>query len=195
MLNLELKYILRGKRLICGIDEAGRGPLAGPVAVAAVIMPLDVRIEGVDDSKKLTEKKRELLYNEIINSAIAVSSVMIEKDVIDEINILEATKLGMLKALKALSVTPDIALVDAVKLTTDIETEAIIHGDELSYNIAAASIVAKVERDRLMKEYAMKYPEYGFEEHKGYCTRSHVEALKKFGACPIHRKTFIKKFV
>lgn len=195
MLNLELKYILQGKRLIAGIDEAGRGPLAGPVSVAAVIMPLDERIEGIDDSKKLTEKKREMLYDLIIEKAIAVSSVMIDVDVIDRENILNATKIGMVEALNALSVKPDMVLVDGEKLNIAIDNEAIIYGDTLSYNIAAASIVAKVTRDRLMLAYANDYPQYGFEKHKGYGTKLHIEALKKYGATPIHREAFIKKFV
>ncbi len=195
MLNLELKYILQGKRLIAGIDEAGRGPLAGPVSVAAVIMPLDERIEGIDDSKKLTEKKREMLYDLITEKAIAVSSVMIDVDVIDRENILNATKIGMVEALNALSVKPDMVLVDGEKLNIAIDNEAIIYGDTLSYNIAAASIVAKVTRDRLMLAYANDYPQYGFEKHKGYGTKLHIEALKKYGATPIHREAFIKKFV
>jgi len=195
MLNYELKYILKGKRLIAGIDEAGRGPLAGPVSVAAVIMPLNERIEGIDDSKKLSEKKREELYDIIMEKAIAVNAVMIDKDTIDEINIYQATVKGMTEAVNGLSVKPDMVLIDAMKLPIDIEYEAIIHGDELSYNIAAASIIAKVSRDRLMVRYAEEYPEYGFEKHKGYSTKSHVEALKKYGACPIHRKTFLKNFL
>jgi ribonuclease HII len=195
MLNLELKYIVQGYKAIAGVDEAGRGPLAGPVSVAAVIMPLDYRIEGIDDSKKLTEIKREKLYDEIMRNALAVSSVMIGKDTIDEINILQATIKGMMLAVQGLSRTPDIVLVDAVKLKLDIPTEGIIHGDALSYNIAAASIVAKVERDRLMCRYAEEYPEYGFEKHKGYGTKEHIDAIKQYGACPLHRETFLKKIV
>lgn len=195
MLNYELKYILKGKRLIAGIDEAGRGPLAGPVSVAAVIMPLDERIEGIDDSKKLTESARDTLYDLIMDKAIAVSCVLIDRDVIDEINILQATIKGMKECFLSLKVKPDMVLVDAVKLDIDVDTEAVIHGDELSYNIAAASIVAKVTRDRLMIKYAVEYPQYGFEKHKGYGTKLHIDALKKYGASPIHRATFIKKFV
>lgn len=195
MLNYELKYILKGKRLIAGIDEAGRGPLAGPVSVAAVIMPLDERIEGIDDSKKLTEAKREMLYAKIMSSAIAVNCVLIDKDVIDEINILQATIRGMKEALNGLSVVPDMVLVDAVKLKINIETEGIIHGDALSYNIAAASIVAKVTRDRLMVQYAKEYPLYEFEKHKGYGTKTHIDALKQYGKSPIHRDSFIKRFI
>lgn len=195
MLNYELKYILKGKKLIAGVDEAGRGPLAGPVAVAAVIMPLDNRIEGIDDSKKLSEAKRERLYQEIIETAIAVKCVLIDKDTIDDINILQATICGMKSAINGLDVKPDIVLIDAVKLDIDIDSEALIKGDSLSYNIAAASIVAKVTRDRLMIKYSHEYPEYGFDKHKGYGTKAHIEALKKHGATPLHRQSFLKNII
>lgn len=193
MLDYENKYT--GK-IIAGIDEAGRGPLAGPVVCACVIMPLDKEslIDGIDDSKKLTEKKREFLYHQIINKAIAYSIVEIDEKTIDEINILNATKKGMTKALENLKVKPDIVLVDAVKLQTDIPQENIVKGDALSYNIASASILAKVYRDRKMTELDKVYPQYGFAKHKGYGTKSHIEALREYGKSKIHRDTFIKNF-
>ena len=194
MLDYERKY---EGRLIAGIDEAGRGPLAGPVVCACVIMPLekDKIIEGVNDSKKLSEKKREMLFEKILATAIAYSIIEIDVKTIDEINILNATKLGMKKALENIKIKPDIVLIDAVKLETDIVQENIIKGDAKSYNIASASILAKVYRDRLMEKLAVEYPEYGFEKHKGYGTKLHIENLKKYGKTPIHRKTFIKNFV
>ena len=195
MFEYENKYKDLG--LVAGIDEAGRGPLAGPVAVACVIMPLDEDkiIEGINDSKKLTEKKRNLLFEEIKKVAIDYSIVLVDEKTIDEINILNATKLGMKNALNGLKNKPYCVLVDAVKIDTDIKQENIIHGDALSYNIAAASILAKVTRDKLMEEYAKKYPEYCFEKHKGYGTKLHIEMLKKYGKCEIHRDSFIKNFV
>lgn len=195
MFEYENKYKDLG--LVAGIDEAGRGPLAGPVAVACVIMPLDEDkiIEGINDSKKLTEKKRNLLFEEIKKVAIDYSIVLVDEKTIDEINILNATKLGMKNALNGLKNKPYCVLVDAVKIDTDIKQENIIHGDALSYNIAAASILAKVTRDKLMEEYAKKYPEYCFEKHKGYGTKLHIEMLKKYGKCDIHRDSFIKNFV
>lgn len=194
MLDYERKY---EGRLIAGIDEAGRGPLAGPVVYACVIMPLekDKIIEGVNDSKKLSEKKREMLFEKILATAIAYSIIEIDVKTIDEINILNATKLGMKKALENIKIKPDIVLIDAVKIETDIVQENIIKGDAKSYNIASASILAKVYRDRLMEKLAVEYPEYGFEKHKGYGTKLHIENLKKYGKTPIHRKTFIKNFV
>lgn len=184
-----------GYKLIAGIDEAGRGPLAGPVAVAIAIMPMDDIIEGINDSKKLSAKKREKLYDQIVEKAIDYSVQLVDEKTIDKINILEATKLGMQNCIKSLKITPDLVLIDAVKLDTKIKSISIIHGDALSYNIACASILAKVTRDRLMDEYDLKYPEYGFKKHKGYGTKAHIEALKKYGKCPIHRDTFIGHFV
>lgn len=183
--------------VVAGIDEAGRGPLAGPVVCACVIMPLEKNkiIDGINDSKKLSPKKREILFDKIINTALAYSIVEIDEKTIDKINILEATKLGMKKALEELNLSPDIVLIDAVKLGSEYEEEAIIHGDSLSYNIAAASILAKVYRDRKMVELASVYPEYHFEKHKGYGTKEHIELLKKYGKCEIHRDSFIKHFV
>lgn len=194
MLDYENKY--QGM-IIAGIDEAGRGPLAGPVVCACVIMPLDEDkiIEGINDSKKLSEKKREILEKLIKERALAYSVVEVDEKVIDEINILNATKLGMKKALEGLSIKPDIALIDAVKIDTEIKQENIIKGDALSYNIASASILAKVHRDRLMMELDKKYPLYAFAKHKGYGTKVHIESLKKYGKCPIHRESFIKNFI
>ena len=194
MLDYEKKY--NGK-LIAGIDEAGRGPLAGPVVCACVIMPLEenLMLEEINDSKKLTEKKREKLFVQIIERAVAYSIVEVDEKTIDEINILNATKLGMKKALEGLNIKPDVVLVDAVKINTEIPQENIIKGDALSYNIAAASILAKVHRDRLMVSLDEKYPQYGFAKHKGYGTKVHIEALKTYGKCAIHRDSFIKNFV
>ena len=197
MLEYENRFLSEGKRLIAGIDEAGRGPLAGPVCVAMVIMPLDEDsiIEGVNDSKKLTEKKREKLFDEIISKAIAYHIEFVDENTIDTINILNATKLGMLTCINSISTKPDIVLIDAVPIKSDIETVSIIKGDALSYSIACASILAKVSRDRLMLELDEKYPEYSFAKHKGYGTKLHIESLKKFGKCPCHRESFIKNFV
>lgn len=182
----------KGQILVGGADEVGRGPLAGPVVCAAVIMPHDCNIIGIDDSKKLSEKKREMLYDEILKQAIAYDIEYVFQDVIDEINILEATKLCMSRAINNLKVKPDVVLVDALKgLDTSCKTEAIIHGDALSYNIGAASIIAKVSRDRFMKELDLQYPQYGFETNKGYGTKAHMDALRQFGPCPVHRKSFI----
>lgn len=193
MLDYENKY--KGKR-IAGIDEAGRGPLAGPVVCACVIMPLDEDklIDGINDSKKLTEKKREELYDKIIERAIGYSIVEVDERTIDRINILNATKLGMKRALDGLKVKPDIVLIDAVKIDTDLPQDNIIKGDAKSYNIASASILAKVYRDRLMKKLSVKYPQYNFAKHKGYGTKEHIENLKKYGKCELHRETFIKNF-
>lgn len=197
MLEYENSLIKEGYRLIAGIDEAGRGPLAGPVTVAVCIMPLDADkiIDGVNDSKKLTPRKREELYDKIINTATAYSIVNIGEKVIDEINILNATKLGMKKCLENIDVTPDYVLIDAVKIDSEIPYSAIIHGDALSYSIACASILAKVSRDRLMTAFDEKYQGYGFAKHKGYGTKMHVEKLKELGPCDIHRKSFITHFV
>lgn len=182
------------ENLIAGIDEAGRGPLAGPLVCACVIMPKTDLIEDIDDSKKLSAKKRECLFDKITEKAIAYSIIEIDEKTIDEINILNATKLGMKKALEGLSVVPELVLTDAVRIETDIPQQNIIHGDGLSYNIAAASILAKVYRDRLMQRLSLSYPQYLFAQHKGYGTKQHIENLKKYGPCPHHRKTFIKNF-
>ncbi|MCR5646933.1 MAG: ribonuclease HII [Acholeplasmatales bacterium] len=180
-----------GYKNVCGIDEAGRGPLAGPVVVAACIMPPFLRIEGINDSKQLSEKKREELYKIIVKEALAYSIVFINEKDIDELNILNATKKGMLKCLEELKVNPDYVLIDAVDLgELKIESKAIVHGDALSASIAAASILAKVSRDHYMEAMDKKYPNYGFARHKGYGTKAHLEALEKYGPCAIHRKTF-----
>lgn len=185
----------QGYRYICGIDEVGRGPLAGPVTCCAIIMDLDSLIVGVNDSKKVSKNKREKLYDEIMAKSISVSVVSYPPEKIDEMNILEATKACMKDAIMSLSVKPDVVLIDAVKLDLPYKTCSIIHGDALSYSIASASIVAKVTRDRYMKDMAQKYPEYDFENNMGYGTAKHIAALKEHGATPIHRKTFIGNFI
>lgn len=195
MLDYEKKYYEQGMKYVAGIDEAGRGPLAGPVAVAVVVMPISPVLDEVNDSKKLSEKKREKLYDQIIDLALDYHIELIDNKTIDEINILNATELGMQKCIQSLVVKPDIVLIDAVKIDTHVPTDSIIHGDALSYNIACASILAKVTRDRLMCKLDEKYPEYNFKKHKGYGTKEHIEALKKYGKCEIHRDTFIKNFV
>ncbi len=194
MLSYEKQLQEQGCTFIAGIDEAGRGPLAGPVVVAGVIMPLDDIIEGVNDSKKLSEKKREALFKQILEKAIDVQVAVIDHEQIDKINILNATKQGMLQCINGFT-NVDHVLIDAVKLDTLVPTTSIIHGDALSYSIAAASIVAKVTRDRMMLDYDKQFPEYNFAKHKGYGTAVHISALKEFGPCSIHRKTFIKNFV
>ena len=192
-LKFEKEEEAKGNFLIAGVDEVGRGPLAGPVCVAAVIMPLDDLIEGVDDSKKLSEKKRNLLFEQIKEKAICYSIEMVDEETIDKINILEATKLCMKKAIESLSLKPDVVLIDAIsKLDTDVNLRGIIKGDALSYSIGCASILAKVTRDNLMVELAKEYPEYGFEKHKGYGTKVHIEALKQHGPCVHHRLSFLK---
>lgn len=184
-----------GFQVICGIDEAGRGPLAGPVCAAAVILPSGLEIEGLNDSKKLTEKRREALYDVIIEKAVAYGIGFASEEEIDEINILQATFLAMRRALEQLRVKPDIALVDGNREPNfDIPVKTIIKGDSLSANIAAASILAKVTRDRLMVEQDAIYPQYKFAVHKGYGTKAHYEAIAAHGMCPIHRRTFLKKF-
>lgn len=195
-LTYEYQLLAEGKRYIAGVDEVGRGPLAGPVVCAAVIMPLDDNdlILGVDDSKKVTEKNRKILSEAIKNKAIAYSICAVNEKVIDEINILNATKRCMKNAIEGLSLKPDCVLIDAVDLDIDVETRPIIKGDAKSYVIGAASIIAKVYRDALMDEYDERYPEYGFKKNKGYGTKEHINAIRTVGPCPIHRKTFIKNF-
>lgn len=186
-----------GIKYIAGVDEVGRGPLAGPVVVAAVILPLNLRIKGINDSKKLSAKKRDELYKIILNEALAVNVSFIDEKVIDEINIYEATKKGMLEAIAGLKIKPEHVLIDAMPLRElDIPHTSIIHGDALSASIGAASIIAKVTRDEYMDKMDIKYPNYGFKHHKGYCTKEHLEALDKYGPCDIHRKSFapVKKF-
>lgn len=195
-LEYERKYLESGYKFIAGVDEVGRGPLAGPVVTCAVIMPLDKDdiIEGVTDSKKLSEKKRRYLAEKIKEKAIAYKITEISPKEIDEINILEATKKSMYNSINGLKVTPDVAFIDALKIGSGILEVPIIKGDFLSYSIGCASIVAKVYRDDLMVSLDDKYPQYGFKKHKGYGTKVHVDAIKEFGPCEIHRKTFIKNF-
>lgn len=193
MLQYEQNLQQQGCVYIAGIDEAGRGPLAGPMVVAGVIMPLDDIIEGVNDSKKLSEKKRDKLFDLIMQKAIDVQVAVIGHQQIDQLNILNATKLGMMQCINGFA-NVDHVLIDAVKLETAVPTTSIIHGDALSYSIAAASIIAKVTRDRLMVEYDKQYPQYNFAKHKGYGTKEHVALLQQHGPCAIHRKTFIKNF-
>lgn len=184
-----------GFRIVCGIDEAGRGPLAGPVCAAAVILPEGCVIEGVNDSKKLTEKKREALFDVIREKALAYSIAVADEKEIDEINILQATYLAMRRAFDGLSIKPDMALVDGNRDPgLGVATKTIVKGDANSMSVAAASILAKVTRDRFMLEMDEKYPEYQFAKHKGYGTNLHYEMLTKYGASEIHRKTFLKSF-
>ena len=178
---------------LAGVDEVGRGPLAGPVVTACCMMPLDVMVDKINDSKKLSEKRREELFD-IITKISSYSVSIISPEIIDEINILEATKRAMTECINTMPVTPNLVLVDAVKLDVPVPTRAIIKGDATSYNIAAASIISKVTRDRLMVEYDALYPQYGFAKHKGYGTKAHIDAIKEFGPCPIHRRSFIKNF-
>ena len=194
--QMETNLYEDGYKYICGIDEAGRGPLAGPVVVASVIMPKDSMIEGINDSKKVSEKKREKLYDLILNEAISYGVGIIDQEEIDRINILNATKEGLTNSIKELSTKPEIILVDALK---DIDTlgvpyKSIIKGDAKAYTIACASIIAKVTRDRIMREWDNVYPQYGFSAHKGYGTAKHIAAIKQYGLCPLHRKSFTKKF-
>ena len=195
--KFERELLEKGLSLIAGVDEVGRGPLAGPVVCAAVIMPLglDELIIGVDDSKKLSAKKREELAEEIKKRAVCYSIIEIDEKTIDEINILQATRLGMKRAVEELAVTPHIVLTDG-NMTIDIEhkQKSIIKGDALSYTIGCASILAKVYRDNLMDEFAKEYPYYAFEQNKGYGTKAHIDGIKEFGLCPIHRRTFTKNF-
>lgn len=195
--RFEREYNEKGYELIGGIDEAGRGPLAGPVVAACVILPKDCIIEGVNDSKKLSEKKREALYEEITQKAVAWGVGIMDNNVIDEINILEATRKAMTHAVEELEIKPDYIFIDAEKKvdTKGIPYLPIVKGDALSISIAAASIIAKVTRDRMMKEYDKLFPAYGFEKHKGYGTKAHTDAIKEHGLTIIHRKSFCTKFI
>ena len=205
--KIEEELYLKGINSIAGIDEAGRGPLAGPVVVACVVMPKDSMIEGVNDSKKVSEKKREKLFEEITKEALGYGIGIVSQEEIDKINILNATKEGLTLAIKELEKDlqekkrkfekPEIILVDALtKIDTDhIPYRSIIKGDSKSYSIAAASIIAKVTRDRIMRQWDEVYPMYGFEKHKGYGTSAHITAIKKYGLCPLHRRSFVKNIV
>lgn len=196
MMKYENKLYSQGYNIIAGIDEAGRGPLAGPVVACAVILKKDERVEGVNDSKKLSPKKRDKLFDEIIDKCVAYGVGIIDNNVIDEINILEATRLAMKQAIENLRVQPDYLLIDAeTHIATNIPLKGIIKGDSLSQSIAAASIIAKVTRDRMLLELDKKYPEYLFSKHKGYGTALHIAKIKEYGLTDIHRKTFCKNFI
>ena len=190
LLHYEKDLYKKGYRLIAGTDEVGRGPLVGPVVAAAVILPPNYELIGLNDSKKLSEKKREQFYDIIMRDAISVGIGIVSETIIDEINILEASRLAMNNAIDDLKVAPDYILSDAMKLERDVPVLPIIHGDALSLTIAAASVIAKVTRDRLMVEFGQKYPEYEFEKHKGYPTKRHIELVHKYGVLKEYRKTF-----
>lgn len=195
MWQIECEHLSAGLQYICGVDEAGRGPLAGPVCAAAVILPPEADIPGLNDSKKLSDKKRRELMPLIKEKAIAYSIALVDHSKIDEINILQATLLAMEQAIKGLQIQPDLALIDGNRMKDfGVPAQTVIHGDSLSASIAAASVLAKVTRDDLMLQMAQEYPGYGFEIHKGYGTKAHYEALERLGPCPIHRLTFLKKF-
>lgn len=187
---------LKGYKAICGVDEAGRGPLAGPVCAAAVILPPNTIIDGVNDSKKLTEKKREALFNVIKETAVSYCIAYASVEEIESINILNATMLAMKRAVEGLNVKADYAMIDGNKMPPlDIDGETIVKGDAKSMSIACASILAKVSRDRLLYEYAKEYPQYQFDKHKGYGTAAHREAIIKYGPCPYHRMSFLTKIL
>lgn len=195
MWEIERAHFDKGVKLICGVDEAGRGPLAGPVCAAAVILPPNVEIPGLNDSKKLSDKKRSELFPIIKEQAVAYGIAFADHAEIDEINILQATYLAMERAIAQLSVKPELALIDGNRAKDfGLPVQTVVHGDSLSASIAAASVLAKVTRDDYMLEMAQKYPGYDFEIHKGYGTKAHYAALTRLGACPIHRMTFLKKF-
>lgn len=195
MWNIENGHFEKGIQLICGVDEAGRGPLAGPVCAAAVILPPNCDIPGLNDSKKLTDKKRRELFPVIKEKAIAYAIAFSDEKEIDEINILQATFLAMQRAIDGLTVKPELALVDGNRCKDfGVPAETVVHGDSKSASIAAASILAKVSRDDVMLQFAQQYPQYGFDIHKGYGTKAHYEAIRLYGVCPIHRTTFLKKF-
>ena len=194
-LEYENQAIAKGYRAVCGVDE-GRGPLAGPVCAAAVILPENTVIEGVNDSKKLSEKKREALFDVIRERSVSYSVAFASVEEIEEMNILNATMLAMKRAVEGLSVKADFAMIDGNRLPKlDIDSEFIIKGDAKSMSIACASVLAKVSRDRLLYKYAEEYPEYLFDKHKGYGTKAHVEAIKKYGPCPYHRLSFLTKIL
>ena len=203
--QIEKELHQKGFKAICGIDEAGRGPLAGPVVVACSLMPKESMIEGVNDSKKISEKKREKIYEEIVQEAIAYGVGIIDQEEIDKINILNATKKGLTIAIRQMEEKleeknikkPDVILVDALTGidTLGIPYKSIIHGDAISYSIACASIIAKVTRDRIMRKMDEMYPQYGFAKHKGYGTAAHMQAIRENGLCPLHRRSFVKNII
>lgn len=192
--SYENQAALEGYKAVCGVDEAGRGPLAGPVCAAAVILPKDLIIEGLNDSKKLTEKKREALYDVIIEKALAYSIAFGSVEEIEEYNILNATFFAMNRAINSLQIASDFAIIDGNRVPNDIKVPCVtvIKGDSHSMSVAAASVLAKVTRDRLLLEYDQKYPQYNFKKHKGYGTKQHYEAIKEHGICEVHRKSFLK---
>ena len=195
-LEYEKEAIAKGYKAVCGVDEAGRGPLAGPVCAAAVILPENTVIEGVNDSKKLSEKKREALFDVIKEQVLSYSIAFASVEEIEEVNILNATMLAMKRAVEGLDVKADYAMIDGNRLPDlSIDSEFIVKGDAKSMSIACASILAKVSRDGLLYKYAEEYPEYLFDKHKGYGTKAHVEAIKKYGPCPYHRLSFLKKIL
>lgn len=195
MWEIENAYYEQGIKLICGVDEAGRGPLAGPVCAAAVILPANLEIPGLNDSKKLSDKRRRELFPVIMEKAIAYGIAFVDHEKIDEINILQATYLAMEQAIGKLEVKPQLALIDGNRAKDfGVPVQTVVHGDSLSASIAAASVLAKVARDDYMLEMAAQYPQYGFEIHKGYGTKAHYAALAQYGHSPIHRMTFLKKF-
>lgn len=196
MQEIENNCRLSGYKYIAGVDEAGRGPLAGPVCAAAVILPEDAVIEGLNDSKKLSEKKREELYDKIIDTALAYNIEMVDEKIIDDINILNATYVAMNRAVDGLQIKPDFVLIDGNRIEgMTIPHETVVKGDAKSLSIAAASVLAKVTRDRYICEISDQYPEYNFKKHKGYGTKEHTEAILQHGPCPIHRMTFLKKLL
>jgi len=198
MLSIEKEAWRKGFGIVAGVDEAGRGPLAGPVVAAAVTLPRDVSLDGLTDSKRLTVKKRETFFEMIAEAAESHAITVVDAAVIDDINILQASRLAMLRAVRQLGVAPDFVLVDGAQpIDWPGPQRAIVKGDSLSLSIAAASVLAKVTRDRIMTECAARYPEYGFDRHKGYGSAGHREAIARFGPCPIHRKTFrgVREFV
>ncbi|MBR4172807.1 MAG: ribonuclease HII [Clostridia bacterium] len=196
MKEIEKRLYNEGYRLVAGVDEAGRGPLAGPVYAAAVILPADVRLDGINDSKKLSPKKRDELFDEIIEKAVSYAVFSVDEKKIDEINILRATHMAMNGAVESLSKKPDYVIIDGNSISgMTLPHETVVKGDAKSISIAAASILAKVSRDRYITEMAEKYPEHGFEKHKGYGTKEHIDAILKYGVSPIHRKTFLKNIL
>ncbi len=195
-LEFEQKAMDNGYKAVCGVDEAGRGPLSGPVCAAAVILPENTVIEGINDSKKLTEKKRELLFDVIKASALSYSIAYASVAEIEELNILNATMLAMKRAVESLEIKPDFAMIDGNRVPQlSIDSEPIVKGDAKSMSIACASILAKVSRDRLLYDYAKQYPQYGFDKHKGYGTKLHIEMIKEYGPCPYHRMSFLTKIL
>lgn len=195
MTEIEREHWQEGELLIAGMDEAGRGPLAGPVVAACVIMPPTDLILGVDDSKKLTQKRREELYEAILERCVAYSVGIVGQEMIDSVNILNATRMAFMQALEGMEVKPEQVYTDAMPLDCDIPCTSMVKGDARMYSIAAASIIAKVTRDNIMKQCAEQYPQYGFEQHKGYGTKAHYDAIEKYGVLPIHRRSFLKKIL